>query len=206
VLDAAGGADVVTIQASGVVFGKKKKGFTLANAAFDGLAVLNGLTGVTVTDNEAVGNQQGFDVGGSGGKISGNRSTRNTGAGFVIQGTGHTVTGNLAIGNNRYGILLAGTTDLHLSGNAVVGNDNSGIHVNPGITGVEINRNSILGNNAGGNNCGLEVDGSAVDATNNFWGAATGPGADPADRVCLTGGGSATVTPFAAREFKVRAP
>jgi hypothetical protein len=41
-----------------------------------------------------------------------------------------------------------------------------------------------------------------VDARNNFWGASTGPGADPADVVCLAGG-SVVASPFLTRPVAV---
>jgi hypothetical protein len=44
-----------------------------------------------------------------------------------------------------------------------------------------------------------------LDATNNFWGSATGPGADPADNTCQTGGsGQISAVPFAEKEFRIR--
>jgi len=52
-------------------------------------------------------------------------------------------------------------------------------------------------------NCGLaNVGTNAVSATNNFWGAATGPGTDPADDVCNQSTGGTTVVRFATHEFK----
>ena len=40
----------------------------------------------------------------------------------------------------------------------------------------------------------------------NFWGAATGPGSDPADLVCDTGGGTINFLPFGTREINPRSP
>jgi len=42
-----------------------------------------------------------------------------------------------------------------------------------------------------------------VIATNNYWGAASGPGPDPADNVCA---GTVAVTPFATTPFNVANP
>jgi len=48
-----------------------------------------------------------------------------------------------------------------------------------------------------GTNCGVSnFSGTTLHAANNFWGAATGPGADPADTVCNSEGSSAVTTPF----------
>jgi hypothetical protein len=79
--------------------------------------------------------------------------------------------------------------------------------------GEEAEKNDIFANV----NCGVQngstgggidyVGVSGLDATNNFWGAATGPGADPADDTCSVGvGASVTVTPFATKAFSIKAP
>ena len=68
-----------------------------------------------------------------------------------------------------------------------------------------IGRNNIWGNSYNMTNCGLfNNSGSTVGARNNFWGAATGPGPDPADLVCNSGAGSFTdANPPAASEFEI---
>ena len=69
--------------------------------------------------------------------------------------------------------------------------------------------NNLFGNNAGVSssgftNCGLLNDsGAQVTATGNFWGAAGGPGPDPADDVCNDGGSTTATALFAATEFTV---
>jgi hypothetical protein len=52
-------------------------------------------------------------------------------------------------------------------------------------------------------NCGMWTlaEGESADASNNFWGAATGPGPNPADNVCL---GRAIVDPVATAPFPIR--
>jgi hypothetical protein len=54
-------------------------------------------------------------------------------------------------------------------------------------------------------NCGI-ISGlpTPVVAEANFWGASTGPGADPADAVCLKGAGSVDASPFATEPFNVK--
>ncbi len=69
---------------------------------------------------------------------------------------------------------------------------------------------AIIGNNLFGtfdsgfapSNCGLRnVFGDSVDASRNYWGAADGPGADPADDVC---GSVVIFDPVSRREKRVR--
>ena len=53
-------------------------------------------------------------------------------------------------------------------------------------------------------NCGLRNEsGGAVNATNNFWGSANGPGADPADEPCDVSG-TTSVIPFGTKRFYTR--
>jgi hypothetical protein len=42
-----------------------------------------------------------------------------------------------------------------------------------------------------------------VMAQNNFWGAPTGPGPDPADMVCDFDPAKTVVSPFSTKEFKL---
>ena len=42
-----------------------------------------------------------------------------------------------------------------------------------------------------------------LNATNNFWGAATGPGDDPADEACDPSSAVTIIVPFANKEFNV---
>jgi hypothetical protein len=63
--------------------------------------------------------------------------------------------------------------------NAIIGNRLVGIElssISPGL-----HENNIFGNGTDGSNCGLFIWRGAHDATNNYWGAPTGPGPDPAD-------------------------
>ena len=86
-----------------------------------------------------------------------------------------------------------------VKGNAVLSNG----------TGILAPVNStIQDNNIFGNGCGLDVAGAyptptLVIATNNYWGAATGPGPAPANGVCGAEANVAVVTPFAAQPFTV---
>ena len=97
-------------------------------------------------------------------------------AGFQVS-DGATVTGNAA-----YGTLRA-------------------ILIVPPFSGV------IMKNNLVGMSCGLVNEGQpGVDATRNYWGAASGPGPAPASSVCNESGGTTIVTPFATAPFRIKAP
>lgn len=101
----------------------------------------------------------------------------------------------LYVANNGVDLGIVVFSAASVIGNAVVGNSDSGIEV------LDVT-DTIAGNNIFGNTCGLVAPTtSGVLATNNYWGAATGPGADPADDVC---GFGATTTPFATKPFNVK--
>jgi len=117
-------------------------------------------------------------------------------------------TGNVVIANGVVGLeirnVVAGAV-----GNAVLGNYGDGLDVDIGV-GVSgpLELNNILGNAIEGNGfCGMGNFGVVgLAAIDNYWGAATGPGPDPADDVCNTGMGTTTVTPFALDPFPLSAP
>lgn len=107
------------------------------------------------------------------------------------------VIGNIAVGNEIIGI---GLNDSSFAiGNAALGSD-AGIVAAFGMTGVATNNNLM------GNQYGIENDGVAgLPATENYWGAATGPGPDPADEMRnLDANAAAIVTPFATKPFSIR--
>lgn len=150
----------------------------------------------------------GFAFDGTGHVISDN--VTGASGGFQIFGAGHTVKGNVSSGNYAAspGFWIAGSGHA-VSRNAARGNEGPGIYVNPGSSALTITQNDLYGNGrhdtlTGVPNCGLFNDsGTTITATDNFWGAATGPGPDPADDVC-NGSGSTTITsPFATTEFPV---
>lgn len=88
-----------------------------------------------------------------------------------------------AVSGNIYGIAAQGAEGLPFSGS--------------------IERNNI----ASSLYCGVDNEGVPVlNATNNYWGAASGPGPVPADQVCNEEGTTTTVTPFATVPFLVKAP
>jgi parallel beta-helix repeat protein len=114
-------------------------------------------------------------------------------AGILAQGG--TVVGNVATGN-EHGIEVS--QDTTVSGNAALRNGLGFVVFKPFI-GV-LTKNNMFGNAA----CGLANVGEVgLNAANNYWGVATGPGAPPADQVCNSGG-STTTSPFATTPFKVQ--
>ncbi len=159
---------------------------------------------VTAADNIAIGNTTaGFVLSGSGNVMNGNRATRNV-EGFQVSGTGHTVNKNVAIENNIGFEIDIGTGAQHplasFTGDAAVSNATEGILVKASDSsqgaGATIAKSNIYGNGDPANDCGLFVNnGDAthklhVTATGNYWGASTGPGANPAD---LAGGATCSL-------------
>lgn len=142
-----------------------------------------------------------------------NIARRNNGHGFeVLSGANHVLTGNLASGNASSGFYFnvpvavtvtltrniaagngaAGFTFLGMSDNmnmpvvtncASVGNQGDGIQV-AGYLKVE--KSSLYGNLGSGFNCGINKTSAlgSVLAQQNYWGASSGPGPDPADQLC----------------------
>ena len=97
---------------------------------------------------------------------------------FILSGSGHEIRRNAVIGNAGVGILAQ-------------------------VNGVTIAGNNIFGNGSNGANCGLvNLSGGTLVAQGNFWGAASGPGADPADDVCNLSG-TTVVDPVAAKPFNI---
>ncbi|MBI3459572.1 hypothetical protein HY009_01370, partial [Candidatus Acetothermia bacterium] len=146
---------------------------------------------------------------GSGHVLSGNVASAN-GGGFSFLGKGHVLTGNLASANGTQGFAFIGSGHV-LTGNAALGNRGPGIAINDAIVeSATITKNNLFGNNSsnfgGFTNCGLlNRSGDPINASDNFWGAASGPGSDPADNVCNSGAGSTTtVAPPATKEFKIK--
>lgn len=219
--------DVVTVTSGGVgsVIGLPGRGFTLSNGGW-GLSSANPFPGLlTVSGNIAVNNLEdgfllhepgpyvvdynlairnatyGFIVhGGTGHKFRQNVAVSNRFAGFAADfGTGHEFSGNLAIGNGSGGFSLDHDTGLTVRGNSAFGNTSFGVGFF--FTTATAAQNNVYGNDPAGN-CGVRSENSTVNAANNFFGAASGPGSDPADNVC-SGSGSIVFIPFAPFAFTV---
>jgi hypothetical protein len=129
----------------------------------------------------------------------------NSGPGIDAAGTS-VVVGNVVTGGFPTGIHLSGS--VRAVGNAVNANLGPGFTTDATFTGT-LEKNNIVGNGntfIADHNCGLDTQTVGLLAKNNYWGAATGPGAPPANDVCSVMGGTATVTPFATKPFSIKAP
>jgi len=194
-----------------------------ANGNLGGFVILG--NGHHVRGNMAIANGLvGFSLDGSGHVLNGNVATANEFDGFFIGPPGGDVlTGNMAIANGSAGFEIGNsggsvlTGNVVLTGNAALGNKDAGILI--GSDGsATITQNNIFGNDSPpSTNCGLDnLSGGAINATDNFWGTAHGPGTlttpqpEPADNVCddTTNhpGSSTSVAPFATKKFTVETP
>lgn len=189
-----------------------------------------GLGGHVVQGNVLPANTLGVGLGGeaNGTVARSNLAIANTSDGFTAGGLGdQRFEGNVALGNdfgfsaqlfdqstvaggaaigNRQGVFAGGGTTYTLSGLAVLANVEAGVH-NQNTTTMSITTSNFVGNGAknfGGGNCGTITEANPLAAIGNFFGAATGPGADPADLACGGGLGATTVDPVATKPFKIK--
>jgi parallel beta-helix repeat protein len=197
-------------------------GFTLINDSTE-----NGTT-MVVSDNTALGILgTGFNVerslGGTGRTLLTGNIASNNSSGFSFSASA-IVRDNTASNNIDTGVVVHFETrsgTLSFSRNTIVGNGDAGFLFYSGsgasLVTAELHQNNIFGNDAvSGNNCGVQTSSIdpedrnhlTVDATNNFWGAPTGPGPDPADNAGPASGcdpiQTTTVVPFAAQAFPVK--
>lgn len=158
---------------------------------------------ILVEANQVIGWPVGIRAQGTGNLVRKNRLSLN---GVAIAALGGTITGNIAAGNNA-GVSIKGSPVV--VGNSFYGNWVAGVALSSTFGG-RIEMNNVVGNAL----CGLENGVNDFNdpgvpglvAPNNYWGAPTGPGPDPADAVCDSYGGSTTASPFATKPFKVKAP
>ena len=159
---------------------------------------------VLIEGNEVIGFGTGIKA------LGGNKTVRKNhvllnGRGIEVTGAASAITGNVLAGNGFGVVPSDGVT---VGSNGIYGSFASGISVAPPFTGT-IQKNDIVSSSLafGPPYCGLDNSGvTGVLATNNYWGAPTGPGPRPADDVCNQSGGTTTVTPVATKRFKVKAP
>jgi hypothetical protein len=150
-----------------------------------GFSVTGAPAGVHLLENVVVSSSAPayFLSAGSGWVLTRNAALNNSAPGFYLSaGTTATLTGNVAIGNSVYGIFIALGSDHALEDNTAIDNMGDGIYLASIGTGVAISGGNLYGNTS---NCGINNNsGSAVTADKVYWGAASGPGVDPADDVC----------------------
>jgi hypothetical protein len=213
----------VLLITSGADFGKPKKGFTVTTTANDTEGMVIDSANVKIRGNQVM------RTGGSGVLTTYGIDSLASSSGVLIEGnqvTGWTFgidaksdatvrknlaslndvgidagANNLVIGN----VVTGNVTGLDLEGGAATTRGNA---VYGNAIGIKTSSNGPLEkNNIFGNlNCGLSNIGIFnLPAAHNYWGAATGPGNDPADAVCDNSGGVSIVTPFATKPFAVRA-
>jgi len=183
---------------------------------------------VLFTGNVAIGNANyGFGLSGIGFQLQfiGNVANNN-GAGLYIGGDRYEIRNSSIMGNRGPGILINGRiggSGLMITGNSIIGNQGAGVYVLPDAQGNTIRNNNIYGNGGVGTaftspvvgntlNCGIVNTGfdlaspEAIIATNNYWGSASGPGADPADNAgkgCDFNQGTTVVKPFATTAYGI---
>ena len=220
--------DVIRVlpPAVGAVIGLPGRGFTLSGGGW-GLSTQGGPSAgqLSISGNIATNNlEDGFLLHEPGPYfLTNNLALRNGTTGFLVHGgTGHKFLQNVAVGNGFAGFTADFGTDLEFSYNLSIGNTGNGFLFD--IRGLLLRGNSALGNRSAGvalnnttgtvfqnniygndpaANCGIASNNSGgVNAANNYFGASTGPGANPADNVCIFSG-SLTYTPFAPIEFSV---
>jgi hypothetical protein len=141
------------------------------------------LEDTAVEGNLALGNE-GDGIPGGGGTVRNNVATLNDKWGF--ERAAGQVSGNAAVANGWGGYRVPSGSEY--VGNSAIGNLGSGVVPYTGMR--DFTRGNLFGNGVappGFNapaNCGAQYSSGSPDLSGNFWGAPTGPGADPADRVC----------------------
>ncbi len=227
------GLQIVRIRADGVTFGRRNGGFTIIGAKSEGGRGTEGVvfntSDVTIAGNVAIGNDIGFLADGENVRVDGNVALDSSRAGFAVSRTGSvagnianhntigfllratdiTFTGNVATANTEVGVESQVMPGGELIGNTVIGNAVAGFRLvesGLGSSPMAVHRSNIYGNGEGAEGCGLlNESGGFIDATDNYWGKATGPGPNPGDRAygsCQVSGSTAT-SPFTTVAFPI---
>ncbi len=136
-------------------------------------------------------NGHGFEIlAGAGQVLQGNLASGNASSGFYVNlatAAAVTLTKNTAVNNGAAGFTFLGASDNvnlpSLSNCVSVGNQGDGIQVAGYLL---VQRCNIYGNVGSGFSCGVNKTSNfgSVVAQQNYWGAASGPGPDPADQLC----------------------
>jgi hypothetical protein len=168
---------------------------------------------IFLSNNSSIDNEfrAGFFVVGPGRYVIRNNMASGNSHGFLLDAENN---GNMVVQfniatHNETGFDLQGVGYLFRS-NSAIGNRGAGIRFPPDAGEIAVHGNNFFGNLGFGDSvvpgCGLNNEsGNRIDARNNFWGAASGPGADPADNaggICDRTSSSVTVVqPFAEEAF-----
>jgi hypothetical protein len=167
-----------------------------------------------VESNVVAHHANGITVTTSRSRVTANFAHDNALRGIIVAAGDRTLVERNVSTHNLVGIEVVGTNHL-VRRNSVVGNFGVGVAVENGniipTSGIHVLENNIFGNATsvvGGvePNCGLSnrTFRGEVNARNNFWGLASGPGVDPADAACNPGGtGTLLTRPFATSEIAI---
>lgn len=163
---------------------------------------------VLIEENQVLGAwDSGISIRGTGSRtVRRNHVAGSTVYGIVFYQSGAgTIVGNVVTGSGFVGIYAQDSTLVPtVSGNAAYGNDEIGIELENFDGGVA-QKNNVFGNGE----CGMHVEALVTPAiaSNNYWGASTGPGADPADEICFGDGYvPPVIVPFATKPFSIDPP
>jgi hypothetical protein len=172
---------------------------------------------VQLSDATAIGNEAaGVRILGTAPHSLTHSNVSSNGNGVYIGGGQFEVTHNLIAANRGYGVLFFDKDEILRGSNRVMLNDivgnGVGVSIDRTTVGITLNQNNIYGNGTDGSNCGLAIEENGVNATNNYWGAPSGPGSDPADHwgqqphcdgTIPDGSGQVVATPFAKTPFVI---
>jgi parallel beta-helix repeat protein len=230
VIDGSAVEDAVQVEAPGAAFGVRSGGFLVTGDAVNGIVgirltaeavgasaagnvAIDNRVGIysfadraLIEDNRAIGGERGVAATGNAAVLRGN-SAYGSDAGYELFGVGHLFEDNVAIANDT-GIYVPGE-DNRIEGCSAIGNSRQGILVvssGNSVAGCNVFGNGTLdGLTAAEVNCGVaSSSGGELVAEQVFWGSATGPGDEPADRSCASGASTIVTAPFAAKPYRVR--
>ncbi|MBN1283363.1 MAG: right-handed parallel beta-helix repeat-containing protein [Proteobacteria bacterium] len=180
----------------------------LDNAAAAGGAIAESSTGNRIKTNTVTSNRDGIFIGENchGNFVTdGNVISNAASIGINLwRPSSQTITGN-TIRNSLTGIRLLGSSNNTITGNAISSNSAEGIKADASWqagTWYPSENNDISSNNFTGNALGInatEPHQTSVDATNNWWGCAAGPGYAGCDPVSA----NVTFDPFWAAPYPV---
>jgi hypothetical protein len=173
---------------------------------------------VILSNSTAVANTGiGVDIEGNGAHVLTTSRVSGNGLGLYVMGGPFQITHNVVAANNSVALSFGDRLELDnpittLSRNDIVGNS-VGLSLYQSTAALKVSENNIYGNGTDGSNCGITVSLTGADARNNYWGAPTGPGPDPADQVgqeplcngALTddAGSVPRTTPFSKEPFSI---